>query len=203
MAQIIELVLFAALAAVVLYQLYNVLGKRTDDDSIAREQEKLPPAMTIEPIKPKAPKDGDVSGQGVAAIKNADPQFHVGDFLAGARGAYEMILIAHAKGDKDALKGLLNADMFDDFVADIDARKADGDLEAIEIINEPRAEIEGARVVGRTAQIDVGFKATIRPEDAEGDPETVEDIWVFERDIDSPDPNWTLIETKAVDEVEE
>jgi predicted lipid-binding transport protein (Tim44 family) len=36
----------------------------------------------------------------------------------------------------------------------------------------------------------------------QGDPQTAEDVidlWTFERDTTSPDPNWTLVETRTPD----
>ncbi len=196
MAQVLELIVFAALAGVVLFQLYSVLGRRSDDDSVAREQEKRPqPVPTVEPIRTETPKVGDLSGVGVAAVKAADPGFEAPDFLSGARGAYELIVTAFARGDKKALRPLLSDEMFAEFEADIDARADAGELGPIEVINTPRAEIDNAEVIDRLARVQVRFVAQIRPTDSDEEAEETEELWTFERNVDAKDPNWTLVET--------
>jgi predicted lipid-binding transport protein (Tim44 family) len=73
----------------------------------------------------------------------------------------------------------------------------------------PAAEVVGAEMRDRMARINVRFKSEqinlLRDADGkvlEGDPRTAEevvDIWTFERDTASDDPNWTLVETRTPD----
>ena len=44
-------------------------------------------------------------------MKQAEPSFTVGPFLQGARGAYEMILMAFEKGDLDSIRPFLSDDV--------------------------------------------------------------------------------------------
>ncbi len=192
MTQMIELALFAGLAAVVLYQLYSVLGRRYGD---------APPAPTAQaqsvPIqlseRRKAPAGEALNGIGVAAVKAADSRFEVPKFLNGARKAYEMIVVAHACGDLEALKPLLNADVFAAFEADIAARRDAGALDPIEFISSPRGEIVDARVDNGIVRIGVQLSADIRATtNPDSDAERTDELWTFERAINVSSPNWFL-----------
>ena len=102
--QILELIIFAGLAAIVLYQLYSVLGRR-----VGRQPEDQPAAETagapVRPLdRPPEPTDEVVTLTGLAAVRAKDPGFDVGAFLNGAKSAYEMIVTSYASGDREALK---------------------------------------------------------------------------------------------------
>jgi predicted lipid-binding transport protein (Tim44 family) len=45
---------------------------------------------------------------GIAALRARQPDFDIGQFLSGARQAYEMIVKAFAAGDRETLKPLLS-----------------------------------------------------------------------------------------------
>ncbi len=55
--------------------------------------------------------DGSAAAKALAAMKMAEPGFNVSEFLAGARGAYEMILMAFEKGDIDSIRPFLAPDV--------------------------------------------------------------------------------------------
>src|SRR3712207_399891 len=102
--QALELVIFAALAAVVLFQLYAVLGRRVGrQPEDAAEVDARRPAAEIEARRPEEVHPPEAAG-GVAAIRARDPSFDAGSFLGGARSAYEMIVLAFSRGDRDTLR---------------------------------------------------------------------------------------------------
>ena len=103
----LELIIFAVLAAVVLYQLYAVLGRR-----VGRQPEDMPSgppairsAVDSDPAAPAAIDPASLGG--LAALRARDPSFETGHFLAGAASAYEMIVRAFAQGDRATLGRLL------------------------------------------------------------------------------------------------
>ena len=71
----------------------------------------------------------------------------------------------------------------------------------------PTTEVVGAEMRGKDARVTVRFKSEqinlLRDAEGkvlEGDPQTaveVVDLWTFERDTTSQDPNWTLVETRT------
>ncbi len=203
--QALELIIFAGLAVIVLYQLYSVLGRR-----VGRQPEDQPAAQVdAPPVARRAPvldtPDDGVELTGLAAVKAKDPSFDMNHFLAGAKGAYEMIVKAFADGDRATLKNLLAPSVLASFEGAIDAREAEGRTETVEFFHAPRADLEKAEVTqGDLAQITVRFLAEFRsrtkgPEGEAVDDRRTAELWTFERRLKSRDPNWTLVHVDAAE----
>jgi predicted lipid-binding transport protein (Tim44 family) len=198
--QVLQLLIFAVLAAVVLYQLYAVLGRR-----VGRQPEDGEPIVphSIEAPAPQEAGDGVTLG-GLAALKARDPSFDPGHFTDGARSAYEMIVRAFAAGDRATLKGLLAPDVLAAFETAIVAREAEGRTEQVEFLHAPRADLESADVEGDMASIKVRFLAEFRSRSKGPEGEAVDDrrtaeLWTFQRDLTSRDPNWALSRVDAAE----
>lgn len=203
MPKVFELIIFAFFAAVVLYQLYAVLGRR-----IGRQPEDAAPkpvvadGETMTPPDAAAVEPADLSG--LAAVRAKDPSFDVGNFLSGARQAYELIVIAFATGDHATLKNLLGPEVAASFEAAIAQREAEGRTEKIEFLHPPRADLERIEVEGHTARAVVRFLAEFRsrtkgPEGEAVDDRRTAELWSFERNLNSRDPNWTLVHVDAAE----
>ena len=199
-SQLITMIIFAVAAIVVLYQLYAVLGRR-----VGRQPEDLPrPASSPAALEEPSVEGEPVRLTGLAALRARDPSFDVGKFLSGARNAYEMIVRAFADGDRDTLDGLLAPGVLSAFTKVIDQRQAAGETQSVEFIQPPRADPEQIKVDGDTASIKVRFLAEqrLRSKTAEG--ESVDDrrtaeVWTFERNLKSRDPNWLLVRVDAAE----
>lgn len=199
--QVLELVIFAALAAVVLFQLYTVLGRRVGRQPEDASENERPRPAEVEARRPDQPMD-DVQLSGVAAIKAKDPGFEVEHFLGGACAAYEMVVRAFASGDRSTLQGLTSPSVYQTFDTAIDQREAEGRTEAVEFLQPPRADLESAEMSGNLARARVRFLAEVRSRSKGPEGEAVDDrrtaeIWTFERSVDSRDPNWTLARVDA------
>ncbi len=198
--QTLQLVIFAALAAVVLWQLYAVLGRR-----VGRQPgEGLKADAQGRPVEPAATDEPDAPATGLALLRQRDPSFDPDHFVAGARGAYEMIVLAFAAGDRERLRPLLTDEVFENFDTAIRAREDEGRTESVEFVHAPRADLEDADVVGPTAQARVRFLAEYRSRSKGPEGEAVDDrraaeIWTFEREVGSPDPNWRLARVESAE----
>ena len=198
--EMLQLLIFAALAAVVLYQLYAVLGRRVGRQPEDNDAAAAPAADGAAPPQPLEA----VYLSGLPAIKNRDPAFEVEHFLQGARGAYEMIVRAFAAGDRAALKNLLGPKVMEAFEGAIAQREAEGRTEQVEFMQAPRADFETATVEGDMGRITVRFLAEFRsrtkgPEGEGVDDRRTAELWTFERDLSSRDPNWTLVQVDAAE----
>ncbi len=199
-SQLITMIIFAAAAIVVLYQLYAVLGRR-----VGRQPEDLPSAPLTSPALDEAPTESDpVRLTGLAALRARDPGFDVGKFLTGARGAYEMIVKDFAEGDRDSLKTLLAPKVLAAFETVIDAREAAGETQSVEFIQAPRGDLEHIKVDGDQVSIKVRFLAEQRVRSKTAAGESVDDrrtaeVWSFERNLKSRDPNWLLVRVDAAE----
>jgi predicted lipid-binding transport protein (Tim44 family) len=216
----LDILFFAMVAAFIAYRLRSVLGRKTgqerprvdpisqraarggNDNVVPMPDRAPPPAADAPATAPETP-----AMAGVAAIKRADPRFDLDHFLQGARAAFAMIVEAFAKGDKAALRPLLADEVFAQFAGAIDAREQAGRALSTELVATRSAEMADAGMVGTKARVTVRFTSEqinlVRDgagEVVEGDPrqiDTVVDLWTFERDTRSRDPNWQLVETGA------
>jgi len=199
--RILELIILAALAAVVLFQLYAVLGRRVGRGPADASRAPSP----IEPQRIAAPApEGAASLAGVAAMRSRDPSFDVGSFLQGAGQAYQIIVTAFATGDRATLKPLLSDEVMRGFDAAIGQREAEGRTETVDFLHPPRADFEGVTVSGDMAKASVRFLAEYRSRSKGPEGEAVDDrrtaeIWTFQRNLKSRDPNWTLVHVDAAE----
>ena len=140
-------------------------------------------------------------------VAAADRQFDGEGFLGGARSAYEMIVTAFAEGDRATLRPLLSDDVYKSFDNALAEREKQGLTIDQSFIGIDNATIADASVEGTRVRVTVSFasKLTSCTKNAdgvviEGDPVTIRevtDIWTFERDARSRDPNWQLVATGA------
>lgn len=202
-----QIIVFAGIAAVLLFMLYNVLGKKVGRQP--GEGKPLPkpsfgrPTAGQAPATPSAPAMDAATTAAIAGLKARDASFDHARFLEGARQAYETIVRAYASGDRDTLRPLLTASVLSSFEAGIEARNARGDKEQVEFIIPPRADIEEATVRDERAVAKVRFLAELRSTftPAEGEPSVDErrtaEVWTFERALGAADPNWALARVEA------
>ncbi|WP_374469447.1 TIM44-related membrane protein TimA [Phenylobacterium sp.] len=204
--QVLELIIFAGLAAIVLYQLYSVLGRRVGRQPEDNAQADAARPAVRAPERPVEPVEDGVALTGLAAVKAKDPSFDVARFLNGAKGAYEMTVKAFAAGDRATLRNLLAPQVMASFDTAIAAREAEGRTETVEFLHAPRADLEKADVVGGSdlARLTVRFLAEFRsrtkgPEGEAVDDRRTAELWTFERNLKSRDPNWTLVHVDAAE----
>ena len=193
----VQIVIFAVIAAIVLFQLYNVLGKRVgrQPEEDARVQAPAPQATSETPA-PRTPALDAATLSAIAGLKARDPGFDPLRFLEGARQAHETIVRAYAAGDRATLKPLLTAQVMESFEAGIAARETRGETEV--------ADLEMATAEDNRAMAKVRFLAELRNRVRSADPaaeEQVEErrvaeVWTFERTLGASDPNWVLARTE-------
>src|SRR6266516_833115 len=226
-------IIFLALAVFIFLRLRSVLGQRTGrerppyDPYSARDAVRgatndnvvtLPGRAADSAQKPvEATEPGErwkgiaESGSALAAgldsIAREDKTFDVKHFIAGARTANEMIVLAYAEGDRRNLKNLLSRDDYEGFEAAIRERETKGETVESRFVAIDKSDIAGVELRGRTAQITVRFVSQLisvtRDKSGnviDGNPDKVTDVtdvWTFARDLSSRDPNWKLVATEA------
>jgi predicted lipid-binding transport protein (Tim44 family) len=225
-SQYFEVLVFALVALFIGLRLRSVLGRRTGNERQppqfgapgvgpgpsnvtplrpATEPRAVGPIVDVGPIPPSDPV-----AAGFASIRSVDPSITADGFLSGAGAAFDMILRAFAQGDETALRPLLADDVFQNFTKVIRARREAGETCENKLVRIVSGEIVEAGMAGRFARVTVRFvsQQIIVVKDAqgavvEGDADkTVQltDLWTFERDPRSKDPNWALVATRSQDE---
>lgn len=197
----------------IFYRLRSLLGTRNDEDtprssdrfgydpSAFGEQAPRKDQPQLRVVSTDEPSSDDGPVVGVARYKELDPNFDEAQFLDGAQRAYEMILMAFAAGDKDQLQPLLSEQVYRGFVAEIEARKARGEMLRTEITRMAKPVIDALVCDQGLARVTVRFVAHIKTSVAEDDaaqPERTEDLWTFERPVADSNPNWRLAATQTV-----
>lgn len=230
-----DILLIALVAIFLILQLRRVLGRRTGTERErpnpfsppARDQGAeqggkvidLPardvgrdggPAVLPRPDLPRSVevvKKGGGAETGLAAIKAVDSGFEARSFVAGARGAFEIVVNAFAAGDTKALRPLLNDEVYDRFAGEIARRNAAKETLTTNLVGFDASEIVAAELRGSEARVTVRFvceqiNVTRNAEGliVDGNPNEVSkltDIWTFARNTASSDPNWLLVATDA------
>lgn len=220
-----DIILLAAIAAFVLLRLRGVLGQKIGHDQppatpdrVRKEGERViqiksaAPAANNNTATEALSAEEEERGlyapeveQGIAAIRAVDRQFRMKDFLAGAGMAFDMINEAFRKDDRDTLSSLLSKELFQEFVAELERRKEEAEYEEATLVSilsavpvEAGAEKHKGRITVAFTSEQMAVRRTAEGTVAEGassEMRRVEDVWTFERDLQSSNPNWTIVAT--------
>lgn len=216
-----EIVILAMIAAFLGMRLYSVLGRKAEheeevvshrlerarQDAESRQQAQ-PPQIAEVPRRDRALNGFPPAiEQGLREISSADRRFELLGFMEGARSAYEVILEAFWRGDREELAQLCDDDVYRSFAAAIEEREGAGLTLDNRLIRIEDSTVHSAVLDGRIARIAIRFVADIASvtRDADGNvvagslDDAIEsrDIWTFSRDTGSNDPAWLLDETDA------
>ena len=214
---IIQLLVLAGIAVFLILRLRGVLG--------TREGFEKPPFARPEPSSRVGKPEFDVieggpdlditdhvaedsaSAKALASMKRVDPSFNVSEFLGGARGAYEMILMAFEKGDLDEIVPFISEDVYEAFASVVDERQRQGLTVEAKFIGISDMALTEAVFDDATseAEVSVRFKSEMTSvvrdsagdiiEGSEKEIKRQKDTWTFARKMDAGDPNWRLVAT--------
>src|SRR4051812_24029724 len=136
-SQLLYILLLAMVAGVILFRLYTVLGRRTGHERPPHERFEgiggaaEPPQKADKVVllpgrtaRRETAETSDPMARGLLDIKLADRSFDSDHFVEGARRAYEMIVTAFAKGERNALRPLLSDEVYATFDQAIGEREA-------------------------------------------------------------------------------
>lgn len=214
---LIQLLVLAGIAVFLILRLRGVLG--------TREGFEKPAVTRPEPASRVGKPDFDVieggpdlditdhveegsdSANALASMKRADPSFNVSEFLGGARGAYEMILMAFENGDLDSIVPFISEDVYEAFASVVDERQRKGltiDAKFIGISDMTLANASFDEP-SKEGEVTVRFKSEMTSvvrdnagdviEGSESEIKRQKDTWTFARKMDAGDPNWRLVAT--------
>ncbi len=151
--------------------------------------------------------DGSDAAKALGAMKMAEPGFSVSEFLEGARGAYEMILMAFESGNLSDVRAFLSPEVAEAFDAVIAQREREGLQVEANFVGVREVALQDAAFDRDTSEGDVTVRfvgeltSVVRNaegEAVEGDPNEIKrqrDTWTFSRTMGANDPNWLLVAT--------
>jgi len=190
----IDIIILAMFAGFIILRLRNILGRKTGHQGKSMSRYFPKGIKTLEDIENnEAIKSGNVD-------EEAKKQF-----LKGAEIAYEQIITSFAKGDKKALRGLLEKNMFNRFSEVIDERKSKELKYETTFIGIKSSKVLEFKKIENLYKVTVNFVSEIitctkdkNNKIVEGNPDsikTVNDIWEFSKNMWSQDPTWYLVDT--------
>ncbi|MCK0151279.1 Tim44/TimA family putative adaptor protein [Marivita sp. S6314] len=213
---LIQLLVLAGIAVFLILRLKSVLGTRE-----GFEKPPLPQQDTRSSSRPdfeviEGGPDRDIidhvdehsdAADALARMKRAEPSFGVADFLGGARGAYEMILMGFERGELAEIKPFLSDEVYDTFAEVVEARNEQGLTIEAEFIGVRELSLVDATFDEdtRIAEISVKYVGELTSavrdssgEIIEGSPTQMKrqkDVWTYARRMGEDDPNWQLVAT--------
>jgi len=214
---IIQLLVLAGIAVFLILRLRGVLGTREgfEKPAVTRPEPSSRVGKPDFDVIEGGPdlditdhvEEGSDSANALASMKRADPSFNVSEFLGGARGAYEMILMAFEKGELDSIVPFISEDVYEAFASVVDERQRKGltiDAKFIGISDMTLAEAsfdEGSKEGEVTVRFKSELTSVVRDnagdiiEGSETEIKRQKDTWTFARKMDAGDPNWRLVAT--------
>lgn len=214
-SSVIQLLVLAGIAVFLILRLKNVLGTRDGFEkppvAISSTERKRTEFEVIEGGPDRDITDhiaeDSAGAKALAAMKAAEPSFMVGDFLSGASGAYEMILMAFEKGDMEQIRPFLADDVFESFSEVVEAREAQGLTIDAHFVGVRELKLTQAEFDKKTREGEITVRfvgeltSVVRDKEGqiiEGNPNEIKrqkDVWTFARPMGTDDPNWQLVAT--------
>ena len=201
-----EIFALSAVVLFVLYKLYTVLGKdvgfkRSPAKTV--KQAKVTNKDAKEKISKKEVEESEEelypiftgpAASGLTEIYEVDKNFSSGAFMSGAKVAYEMLVEAFNKGDRETIRPLIDDEVYAVWDEEITRREKEKE-KPLEFEQVRVMEIEAATVEEGIAKIWVRFDAELSQGTRE---HRTSEVWVFRRDVRESNPNWILDDVEPV-----
>ena len=192
----LDIILLAMIAGFIILRLRRILGRRTGHEK-----------KVFGDLFSKKVTQRDTEKKVVNLNSSKLDDVAKKQFIKGAKAAYEMIITSFAKGDKHALKPLLNKEIYQNFSDEIDRRKKENLKSELTFVGVKSAEIKNFEKKDNIYIFTVNFVSEIityrkdkNNKVIEGNPDiikTVNDVWKFSKNMWSSNPNWYLVETQV------
>ena len=209
-----DIIIFAMLAGYLVFQLRRALGRRSDNQEPKSKPGHERRAKHSEADNVVAINTGKSDNHeheetlgGLTELREKDPSFSDTEFIKGSKEAFSWIVEAFSKGETSKLEPLLSKPLFKGFKQAIEDREADQLSLETNIVSIKSAQIHNVTLKQDQVNITVEYvtdqiKSTRNTNDeiVDGDPDTIEtvtDLWTFNRNIKSNNPNWTLVKTET------
>ncbi len=214
----IQLLVLAGIAVFLILRLKSVLGTREgfEKPPLSQQPDTDRTRSDFEVIEGGPDHDitdhvaeGSKEAEDLAAMKRIEPSFSVSEFVQGARGAYEMIVMGFEKGNLNEIQPFLSEEVFDSFVSVVADREDKGLTIEAEFVGVRETSVADVHFDKDTNQAEITMRfvgeltSVVRDRGGdiiEGNPNTVKrqkDSWTFARVMGTDDPNWLLVATDA------
>jgi len=186
--QFFDILVFAGIAAFLIYRLRGVLGKRGGyektigsdvSDAKNKQENKIIPTLNDNEKK-------------LESIYQQTDGFDHKAFLEGAKKAFEIIISSFNKGDKKTLKNLVSKNVYNTFEKAINENKNNPQSQFYSLVIDS---VEDAIVEKEIIKISVNFRSEQIINNDEAAIVKNKDTWTFEKETRSSNPMWLLTST--------
>ena len=196
----IDIIIFAVIAIFLVYRLKSILGQNSEgneqNSKIDLEKKDFTNVVNL------GNKKLDSSKKTISTI---DPNFNEKEFLKGAQNFFQMVIDCFVKGDLKNIVNFIDDKLIKNFQAVIDDRLEDEETLQIDVIKMNNIQIKDAKTLKNFMRVSVLFETEQikvlkdkKGKIIDGDQNNsiiVKDLWIFEKEIQSKDLNWKLVET--------
>ena len=201
----LDIIIFAIIAIFLVYRLKNILGQNSEGND---QNNKIDIGeKNFNNVVKLGNKQSDLNKPKTQnnSISEIDPTFDEKEFLKGAQNFFEMVIDCFVKGNLDNIMNYIDVKLIKNFQSVIDERLAENESLKIDIIKMNSIKIKNFTKLKNFLKISVLFETeqvkVLKDKKGniiDGDQKKsilVKDLWTFEKNIQSKDLNWKLIET--------
>ena len=201
----LDIIIFAIIAIFLVYRLKNILGQNSEsndqNNKIDIEKKNFTNVVKLGNTKLNTNEIRTNND----SILEIEPTFDEREFLKGAQNFFEMVINCFVKGNLKEIVNYIDVKLIKNFQSVIDERLAENESLKIEIIKMNSIQIKNFKKLKNFLRISVLFETeqvkVLKDKKGniiDGDQNKsilVKDLWTFEKEIQSKDLNWKLVET--------
>ena len=201
----IDIIIFAIIAIFLVYRLKSILGQNSDHNE---QNNKIDTGKkhfsNVVKLGNKQLNKHDTKTKKESAYID-DPNFNEKEFLKGAQNFFEMVIDSFVKGDLKNIEMYIDDKLIKNFQLVIDERLQEEESLKINIIKILSIQIKNVKKLKNFLRVSVLFESEQikvlkdkRGKIIDGDQKKsilVKDLWTFEKETQSNDINWILVET--------
>ncbi len=196
----IDIIIFAIIAIFLVYRLKGILGQNSEGNE---QNNKIDIGKkNFNNVVKLGNNKLDTNKENLSII---DPTFNEKEFLKGAQNFFEMVIDCFVKGDLKNVLNFIDNKLIKSFQLVIDERLQEEESLKIDIIKMNSLKIKDVKKTNKFLRISVLFETEQikvlkdkKGKIIDGDQKNsilVKDLWTFEKQIQSKDLNWKLVET--------
>ena len=201
----IDIIIFAIIAIFLVYRLKSILGQNPDHNE---QNNKIDTGKkhfsNVVKLENKQLNKHDTKTKNESAYID-DPNFNEKEFLKGAQNFFEMVIDSFVKGDLKNIEMYIDDKLIKNFQLVIDERLQEEESLKINIIKILSIQIKNVKKLKNFLRVSVLFETEQikvlkdkRGKIIDGDQKKsilVKDLWTFEKENQSNNMNWILVET--------
>lgn len=197
----IALIFFGIIALVMLYQMFNLLGRNVgfQADKEAKPQTLEPKKGASMPLVIEPASVPSIEITNLDKLKAKDPSFDPQEFLLKSRDLYEKIVLGFNQGDMTGFNNILAQKVLDSFTKAIASRQ--GEAQELRFVGPVKTDFDAIDVDGDKAILTVRFLCEIaQKQDKESGLEVFRrtaELWTFERLASKTSQDWIIMKIKG------